>query len=195
MASKGDLTKERILSEATTLFHQKGFGATSVNDIIVATGIKKGSLYFHFSSKEEIGLAVLEQAKNGSTQYMGAHLVGETPGECLIHYFEAVYRKHKLSNFSKGCLFGNTALEVNEGNESYSHIVDGLFSEWVAGLQDVIAAAQKEGQVRDDIEANVLACHIVSTIEGGIMLSKLKKDGKPLRLCLDCLKVFLLLKN
>lgn len=195
MASKGDLTKERILSEATKLFHQKGFGATSVNDLMSATGIKKGSLYFHFSSKEEIGLAVLEQAKDSFTHYMDTNLVGETPSECLIHYFEAVFRNHELSNFSKGCLFGNTALEVSESNEGYSKIVESLFAEWIVRIEDVVSDAQKQGQVRNDLDANVLAYHIVSTIEGGIMLSKLTKDGKPLSLCLDSLKVLLQLKE
>ncbi len=195
MATKGDLTKERILSEATQLFHQKGFSATSINDLLLATGLKKGSLYFHFSSKEEIGLAVLEQARNGFNGVMDSNLVGSTPAECLTNYFESVFRSHEKSKFRSGCLFGNTALEISDSEERYSQIVESLFAGWIVRIEDVISDAQEQGQVRDDLEANALAYHIVSTIEGGIMLSKLKKDGKPLRICLDTLKVFLQLKE
>lgn len=195
MASKGELTKERILTEATQLFHEKGLGATSVSDLLSATGVKKGSLYFHFSSKEDIVLAALERAKEGFSEIMDSNLAGTTPGERLTHYFESVYRSHERTKFQKGCLFGNTALEVSNNEESYSQIVESLFTKWIAKLEDVIAEAQEKGQVRDDLEANTLAQHVVATIEGGIMLSKLKKDGGPLSLCLGTLKVFLQLKD
>jgi len=188
MASKGDLTKERILSEAALLFQKKGFGATSINNLLSATGIKKGSLYFHFPGKEEIGLAVLERDKERSIRFMNSNLVGATPEECLTHYFAAVYRKHEKSKFIGGCLFGNTALEMSDSNESYTRFVERMFAEWIARLEEVITAAQEAGQVRDDLEANMLAHHVVSTIEGGIMLARLKKDGRPLSLCLDSLK-------
>lgn len=195
MASKGELTKERILSEATQLFHEKGFGTTSISDILSATELKKGSLYFHFPSKEEIGLAVLEKAKEGFKGAMDSSLVGATPGECLTHYFESVFKKHKKSKFHKGCLFGNTALEVSDSEEGYAQIIESIFAQWLERLEDVIADAQGQGQVRDDLDANMLAHHIVATIEGGIMLSKLQKNGNPLRICLDSLKVFLKLEN
>ena len=59
----GTQTRERLLEEATELAQRKGFGATSVNDLLVATGIKKGTLYYHFPGKDDLGLAVLERAK------------------------------------------------------------------------------------------------------------------------------------
>lgn len=195
MATKGELTKERILSEAALLFQIKGFGATSINDLLSATGIKKGSLYFHFPGKEEIGLAVLERDKERLIHFMNANLVGATPGECLIHYLAAVYRKHEESKFIGGCLFGNTALEMSDSNESYARFVERLFDEWIARLEEVIAAAQKAGQVRNDLTANMLAHQAVSTIEGGIMLARLKKNGQPLRLCLDSLRKLLQLRD
>lgn len=195
MATKGELTKERILSEATQLFHEKGFGATSINDILSATGLKKGSLYFHFPSKEEIALAVLNQAKEEFNRVMDSDLTGTTPGHCLSNYFETVYTNHSKTNFQKGCFFGNTALEIKENQATYSPIVESIFTAWITGLENVIRAAQEKGQMRDDIEAKILAHHVIATIEGGIMLSKLKKDGKPLRLCLDSLKVLLQLKD
>ncbi|MGM0488939.1 MAG: TetR/AcrR family transcriptional regulator [Planctomycetota bacterium] len=44
--NSGELTKERLLDEATKLFHQRGFGATSLNDLMAAAGVKKGTLYY-----------------------------------------------------------------------------------------------------------------------------------------------------
>lgn len=195
MTSRGELTKKRILSEATRLFHQKGFGATSINDILSATGLKKGSLYFHFASKEEIGVAVLERASDEAIRFIDSNLVGASPGECLCHYLEAVFHRHETLKFVGGCIFGNTALETGDSDESYGRIVGTLFSTWISKLEEVLAAAQKTGEVRDDLPANMLAHHVISAIEGGIMLARLQKDGRPLRICLDSLGGLLDLRN
>lgn len=61
MATKGEITKQKIIEDATRLFHRKGFGATSVNDLLNATGVTKGSLYFHYQDKEALGIAVLRK--------------------------------------------------------------------------------------------------------------------------------------
>lgn len=54
-------TKESIRKEALTLFSQRGYGATSMNDIAQKVGIKKSSLYSHYSGKEEIFLAIYQE--------------------------------------------------------------------------------------------------------------------------------------
>ena len=61
--SRGEATKERLIEEATGLINIKGLGATSVRDLLAATGVAKGSLYHHFPGKEDLGLAALERAR------------------------------------------------------------------------------------------------------------------------------------
>lgn len=51
MQTKGELTREKIIREARQIVNRKGLMDTSISDIISATGLKKGSLYFHFSGK------------------------------------------------------------------------------------------------------------------------------------------------
>jgi len=109
-------------------------------------------------------------------RFLDSNLVGKTPGECLSHYLEAVYRKHEESKFIGGCLFGNTALEMSDSNKSYARLVEKLFDQWIARLAEVIAAAQEAGQVRDDLAANMLAHQVVSTIEGGHYAGKAQKE-------------------
>ncbi len=56
--------KNEILDAATRLFYEKGYEATSVNDIMNSVGIAKGTLYYHFKSKEEIMNAMIERITN-----------------------------------------------------------------------------------------------------------------------------------
>jgi TetR/AcrR family transcriptional repressor of nem operon len=191
MVSQPGPTKERLLLEATRLVHEKGFGATSVNDLLAAAGLKKGSLYFHFASKRELGLCVLNRARAQFAEFRSGALSGETPEARLHHFLEAVLSAHRESGFVGGCLWGNTALEVSDSDEEYARFVAGVFDEWIAQIEAVIAAGQAEGQFRADVPACQLARHVVSAIEGGIMQSRLRKAEEPLRSVLDSLKAML----
>jgi AcrR family transcriptional regulator len=59
----GSATRQRILAVAVELFSARGFAGTSVRDIAEAMGMTKASLYYHFSSKEEILDAVTEPVR------------------------------------------------------------------------------------------------------------------------------------
>lgn len=59
--SDGEETKKRIVQRATQLFVQKGYGAVTMNEVCVTANVSKGSLYHHFSSKEELFLYVVEE--------------------------------------------------------------------------------------------------------------------------------------
>lgn len=99
---KGRETKSKVLSAAHKLVHAKGFGAVSVNDIIEATGVKKGNLYFHFSGKRELGLAILEEASGEFAAFVDKNLQGASPLQRISHFFDAVFEKHSRAGFIGG---------------------------------------------------------------------------------------------
>lgn len=194
MLSKGETTKQRILDEATEVFQCKGFHATSVNDLVKATGVTKGSLYFHFSGKDAVGIEVLRREAELFMQFLDGALVGDTPAACLDNFFKEALRKHQKKNFVGGCLFGNTALEASDTSPAYTQIIDAVFDEWIRKVQNEIARAQQMRLIRQDISPSKLAKMVVATIEGGIMQSRLKKSADPMRQCLDILRTVLNLK-
>ncbi len=195
MQTKGDLTREKVLSQATRLFHQKGFGATSISDVIAATGLKKGSLYFHFDGKDALVLAILEKAKEEFFKFLDLSLSGKTPGASLRNFFKGVLEKQKSSGFVGGCIFGNTALEMSDKDDRFSTFIKEVFKEWVEKLQRVISDAQASGEVRNDLSAYFLARHVVSTLEGCIMLARLEKNEKMFKDCLKSLEILIGLKK
>lgn len=189
--TKGESTREKILETAAELIHRKGFGATSINDLLEATGLKKGSLYFHFSGKDALGLAILEKARDGFLNFLDSSLSGDTPGKRLDNFLHKVMKTHKGTGFVGGCIFGNIALEMGDTESSFAAFIEKVFEEWLEKLRTVIAAAQDSGEVCCDLPADVLAGHMVAAIEGGIMLARLKKDEKPLRDALTAVRALL----
>src|SRR5215469_4932825 len=59
---KGQKTRERIVAEAASLFNQRGFEASSMSELKEATGLEKGGIYRHFSSKEELAAKAFDYA-------------------------------------------------------------------------------------------------------------------------------------
>lgn len=102
MPAKGEKTRDRIVSEASRIIQRKGLAATTVSDLVNATGLRKGSLYFHFPGKEEIGLEVLRQARGAFMAFLDGALTGDTPGGCLDHFFRRALEIHRQSGFVGG---------------------------------------------------------------------------------------------
>jgi TetR/AcrR family transcriptional regulator, transcriptional repressor for nem operon len=194
MAAKGDAAREKILDAARYLFNTKGFGATSISDLVNESGLQKGSIYFHFPGKDAIGLTVLEDARGCFMEFLQEALAGDSPVLRLENFFQSVMKKHLATGFVGGCIFGNIALEMGDSDKRFADIIDRVFSQWVAAIEKVVVAAQETGEIRGDIPANALARNIVAAIEGGIMMSRVKKEEGPLAECLDVLRRILGMK-
>lgn len=184
-------TRERLVDEMARLVQTKGFNSTSINDIIHAVGIKKGTLYYYFSGKEELGLAVLERDRDDFLSFLEANLSGKDPLKSLEKFFKAAFKKHKDTGFVGGCLWGNTALEMSDTNPVYKKIVEKVFTEWITKIELVICSGQKTGQIRTDRSAGELAHLVVAGIEGGIMMSRITKKDYPFKSCLDSIRTML----
>lgn len=191
MTTKGERTRDHILGEASRLIRRKGIGATSVGEILAASGVHKGSLYFHFQDKEEICREVIQQSACRFLDFIDRSLSGPTPRIALESFFDAALNYHRSLGFVGGCLFGNTALEAGDSSPEMAARVDEVFIAWTERIFRVISEGQEAGDFRYDIAARDLALQVVATLEGGIMLSRLRKEAAPLETCIETLKVFL----
>jgi len=186
--SKGDRTRERVIDAAAALINARGLAGTSVGDIIEATGVKKGNLYFHFGSKEEIGIAVLEKARREYFDYLANNARGDSPLARLNGVIEAVARFHRKTGFTGGCIFGNTALETGDSNPRFAAFVRAVFDEWTGLLARLLAGARDAGEIPNTIEPAAFARLIVASLEGGIMMARLSKNERDLIQCIDAIR-------
>lgn len=191
MKTKGELTREKIMEAARELFNAKGFNATTISDLVEATGMQKGSLYFHFSGKEAIAREVLDEATDEFMKFLDKALGGDNPGASIDNFFRCALDKHLAVGFVGGCIFGNTALEMSDADPEFAGAIDRVFDKWIDKIAGAVANAQQRGQIRTDIGSHALAKQIIATVEGGIMMSRLKKDERPMRECLDTLRITL----
>ncbi|MFW5861609.1 MAG: TetR/AcrR family transcriptional regulator [Spirochaetota bacterium] len=189
--TKGRDTRQKVVRRAMDLLYTGGFNATSMNDIVNVTGVKKGNLYFHFNSKEELGLAVIEEASRQYTIYLKERVKGATYLEKVFSMLNAVMDFHRQRGFVGGCIFGNTALEMADRDPRFTEAVKEVFNQWAAWIERLLDDARKAGELREDMDSGKMARHIISSMEGGIMMARTTKNESDIRDTVELLKQFL----
>lgn len=91
-ASKATQTRASLVAAARSLFGEKGYAATSVEEIVRTAGVTKGALYHHFRDKDDLFRAVVEDVK------------GEVTGVVGAAFMEAVSEPDALDTVTRGCL-------------------------------------------------------------------------------------------
>src|SRR5262245_49558975 len=107
--------RDLLLDTGLRVLHERGFNATSVQDITEAAGVPKGSFYNHFESKEDLGAEVvlryLESSNKTQAVLRDAKL---SPHARLRKYFEGLVQVAEKKEFCGGCLLGNFGAELSE---------------------------------------------------------------------------------
>lgn len=188
---KGEKTREHILKTSRKILVTQGFHNTSVSEIISETGVKKGNLYYYFASKEELGLAVLEDAKEEFFRFLDKSLSGADPVAMIINSCQAIFNEQKKNNFVGGCLFGNTALEMTDSNPEFASVIQEVFDRWTEKLEALLIATQETENSNSNIPPALLAKTVVATVEGAIMMSRVSKRASDLRDFLTVVKILL----
>ncbi len=85
------MNRDQILDASAQIIRQKGFHAASMQDIAEAVHLQKASLYHHFSSKQEILLALLDQALDLLIEQLGAITAREAPADRKLHQAVGAY--------------------------------------------------------------------------------------------------------
>ncbi len=195
MQSKGQETYSHILKKSRNLFTVQGFQNTSISQVIAATDVKKGNLYYHFPSKEALGLAVLVDAKEEFFTILEDSLSGDNPMLKILNSCNTILAMMQQTNFVGGCLFGNTALEMAGSNSSFSEVIQEVFSHWTELIEQELLQAAKYDLPLPPISPDALATSVVAILEGGIMLSKVYTTSKSLEDCIFVIRTLLLLQR
>ena len=189
MSSKGERTKQTVLKTARELFYLNGYNNTSIDEILKTSRIKKGNLYFHFGSKEELGYAVLDSYLAEEAEMIDRIFAGSgSPMERVYRLFESS-RKHLSEQGCRGgCPIGNFALEMSDLHNGFRKKINAVFDAWCDRLEKLLREAKLAEELPPTIDPKALACFMVAVWEGGVMLVKTRKDPRVMGDCIKSLK-------
>lgn len=174
-------TREKVLAVAEEMLYQGGYTQTSIEDIIARAKVSKSNFYYHFRSKEELGMAVLERRMQEFDHSLRATLNDDAlpPRERLARFLEQVIRAQEETLQKGGCPFGNLVVEMSERSERFRCRLSGMFNALVDRLTEVIRLGQQEGVFREDVPARDLGALVLHTLQGMQLITKCEKcvDG------------------
>ena len=174
---------ERLLEAGLALFLRQGFNGTGIQQITCRAGVPKGSFYNHFASKEAFGAAIIDRYAEHSRRSWARMMRGAPadPMGAIRYVFDQMADHHARTADAAGCLIGNFAAEVAGLSETCRERLLAAQLAWRERLAALIGAAQKSGQVRDDLDPFALSALTWSVWEGALLRMKVERSAAPLR--------------
>src|SRR6202049_4766136 len=171
---KGERTRQEIIRKAAPLFNQRGYDGAALSALMRATGLEKGGIYRHFSSKQALAAEAFDYAWRETLA-------------ARIHDLEAISNtvdrlKQLVANFVErrgiipgGCPLLNTAIDTDAGNVVLRERARKALRGWRNYINAVISAGIKAREIRPRIDSKKVATLIISSLEGASMLYRLER--------------------
>ena len=168
--------RQRLLDAAVMIVRQKGFAATSVDDLCREAGVTKGAFFHHFASKDALGVAAADywSTMTGGFFADAPYHQHADPLERVLGYldFRRAILQGTLPEFT--CLAGTLLQEVHQSSPAIAAACDAAISLHAERLEADIAAAMAEHGIAADWTAASLALHTQAVLQGAFILAKAK---------------------
>jgi TetR/AcrR family transcriptional repressor of nem operon len=189
MAGKGVQTRERIVERAAQVFSERGFFGSSMTDLLAATGLKKGGLYNHFESKEQLALASFDYAVGLVEARYRAALAGKTGAvERLLAIADVIRSLVDDPALRGGCPILNTAIEADDTMPALRTRACAAMTGWQRLIGATVKNGVASGELKDGTDPYVVATVVTATLEGAVFLSKLYGDPAHMHRAVDHIK-------
>lgn len=189
---KGERTKQGIIQQAAVLFNKKGFDGASISDVMTATGLEKGGIYRHFDSKDDLALQAFEHAVDlVNSRYLGAIRQSHNALERLNGVVDKFAELQSETPIRGGCPIMNTAIDSDDGHPGLRSRAQEALRTWHRMLTSVVERGIERGEIRSDADPAACATHLISLLEGGLMMSRLMDDEQYLNHALERLRAWI----
>jgi TetR/AcrR family transcriptional regulator, transcriptional repressor for nem operon len=173
MARAKEFNPEDALDKAMQVFWHKGYEATSVEDLLKAMDLNRGSLYDTFGDKRQLFLKVMDRY---CTSFVGPKLsLLDQPGPALptLHRFINGMIEGGLADPQRrGCFISNTVMELSPHEEEIAGRLRRALKVVEDAFFKVLARAKEQGELKDDKDPRALARFLTTMMQGTVVMIK-----------------------
>ncbi len=173
MARPREFDMDQVLDAAMLAFWTHGYEATSLQDLIDATGLQKGSIYKAFGDKHSLFVTVLRRYLDGMFVQVDQVAKTHSPAETVRIWIDMIQGFGQDDTLRKGCLGCNTAVELGPHDPDVNQVLRDHVLRMEALLTRVLADGQAQGVFRTDVPASTLAQYLHVITAGTAATSKL----------------------
>lgn len=180
LTEKGQATRARILEQAAELIHTKGVAATNNEQLRRVTGISGSQLNHYFPTKESLVMAVIEWQTEQVMRFYGSEqFAGFDTIEALRAWVD-YYVTHE-SAYRDGCTLGSLASQIIKSDLQVHDELARAFDQWRNIFRDGLRRMQGLGRLSATADPTQLADLLLSTFQGGMLLTQVQQDVTPLK--------------
>ena len=186
LTRKGQQTRQRIVAAAADIMLQQGVARTTLDDVRAEAGVSSSQIYHYFADKEALVRAVVD--------YRAQTVVGEIHEPALAAvegidglraWRDMIVSIQTAADCRGGCPLGSLGSELAELDHAVRRDVAGGYARWEAAISACLAGMRDRGQLSADADAGKLATAVLAALQGGLLLSKVERDVRPLAAALD----------
>ena len=184
-----EITKAKVLKEATNLFNTKGYKSTSLSDITDATGLTKGAIYRHFENKECLEIEAFQKMMQAIFVALNEKIKAQNNTRdklfCVLNLFQSYITNPLIIG---GCPLLNVSVEVDDTNLELKQKAQQALSVFRDSVERIIINGKTHKQVGALVNEKLVATIMISTLEGGVMMSKLQNSNSDIEIVVNHLK-------
>ena len=162
--------RKEIINESIKLFVRKGFNHTTVQEITNATGLSKSAFYWHFASKDELLMTILNRYESSYVDGV-IRALKAAEGDFLrkFKYIHKWTTEFAYNNRDLCVGFTTMAAEMAGGGTTIESRIRDIQARHRAFLKDLLRLGKKEGSLRDDLDLD-LVTHVINAIYEGMLI-------------------------
>ncbi len=173
-------TRRKILDAAFWEIYRNGFRGASIDRILDGTSITKGALFHHFSNKQQLGYAVVDEAVSAWIEEHWILPLAETadPVAAIPALVRTFLDTSPEEIVHGGCPLNNLTQEMAGIDEGFRLRLDAIAARWRTAVAEAWERARQHGRVSADLDPSQVASFVVSAIQGLLGTAKAAKSGE-----------------
>jgi len=175
---KSEATRQNILQKAFELIYTNGYQTTSVDEIIATTQVTKGAFYYHFKTKDEMGLAIINERMRPTFKntFIEPFQSDVNPLDTIYNLMHHLLMENEDLKVEYGCPASNFTQEMAPWNIEFTKALNELSLEWEKAMIGAIEKGKENGKIKYDINAKEITVFVMSGYWGVRNLGKLENS-------------------
>lgn len=162
--TKAKATRQTILEKASKIIYTKGYLTTSIDEIIAKTEVTKGAFYYHFKTKDEMGLAIITEILKPKMQdaFILPLQSSKNPIKEIYDMTETLLFDNPFLKLEYGCPVGNLSQEMTPWNVEFGKALAELIVEWQHTIEICLNNGIANKTIRKNVDPKQIAYFIMS---------------------------------
>ena len=169
-----------LVGAAKQLLWERGYEAMSPRDVLDRSGAGHGALYHHFTGKQALALAALEEIAAEEMHALDEIFLGRLPP---LQRIRGYLRRERSA--LRGCRLARLANESAIESEAFRQPIAAFLEHIATHLQVCLRAAQQDGTLAGNLDSAAIAAALVAVIEGGFVMARVYWDPAKMRLAVE----------